>query len=108
MITKKQAVGAAHGEEVYSMRRHYKTPRPDGAVEPHRARVHGRCRTWRSHPESFRLPIKLNAYRVSEIDEHNAADWTFSKLEALRALNPLHQFQGEMDLAAPNKVEVKR
>lgn len=90
MITRQQAMRARHGEEVYSMKRTYERPRSDGLKEPRRARVSGRCRTWRSQPDAFRLPIKLSSFTVSEIDQRSAKDWTFDKQEALRAVNPTY------------------
>lgn len=98
MITRTQALKAQHGEEVYSMRRGYPV-NADGIVEPRRATISGRCRTWRSHPDAFRLPIKLGRFRTSEIDHTNQRDWTFDKQEAIRALNPLgpvHPVQGSL------------
>lgn len=51
MITKELALTLHHGQELW----HISRTNADGS--PVRARVNGRCKTWKRQPERFQLPM---------------------------------------------------
>ena len=69
MITKQDAVLAPSGQELW----HATAKNADGT--PLRVRVNGRCKTWKTRPEEFRLPIKHGLYSHGQIDHHTAHSW---------------------------------
>lgn len=82
MVTKEQAVaaGATFGavEFHYVGRSDCKRnvgPRGGITVNVVVARTSGRCQTWKTRPEEFRLPVKHGLYESGEITNRNAADW---------------------------------
>lgn len=77
MITKDIAVALKHGQTLYHMKitmANCKTPA--------RCRVSGKCQTWKTRPNEFKLPVKHGLRDCFYITEHNAADWTTSEEEA--------------------------
>lgn len=69
MITKEIAVSARHGTTF-----HHKTLKnADGT--PLRGRVNGKCKTWKTRPTEFRLPMKYGLKECFYIDETNAHEW---------------------------------
>lgn len=66
MITKEQAQTVRHFEHV-SEKNSDKTPV--------RCRANGRCQTWKTRPNDFRLPVKRGLYEYGEITPRNAAEW---------------------------------
>lgn len=85
MVTKKQAMAAKHGDIF-----HYGGPNPRGVMLPCartvgprgrvtervvQARVTGRCATWKTRPDEFRLPVKHGLYESGAITHDNAAYW---------------------------------
>lgn len=38
-------------------------------------RASGRCQTWKTRPEEFRLPVKYGLYEHYAITHQNANDW---------------------------------
>jgi hypothetical protein len=77
MITKEQAIAAGHRDEF-----HFGTctltigPR-GGTVDKREVwRVNGACKTWKTRPDEFSLPIKYG-YKgpYHYIDHTNAAEW---------------------------------
>lgn len=40
-----------------------------------RARVNGKCKTWKRKPHVFRLPMKYGLNKCFYITQHNADDW---------------------------------
>ena len=72
MITKEQAV-AAH----YRQGLHHATKKGSDKL-PVRARVNGKCKTWKTRPECFQLPVKHGLYQCFYITERNADEWTFA------------------------------
>ena len=38
-------------------------------------RVNGKCKTWKTRPDEFRLPVKHGLYTHFYIDKGNAAEW---------------------------------
>lgn len=69
MITKSIAIEAKYRQEF-----HHKTLKnADGT--PVRCRVNGQCRTWKTRPEQFSLPVKHGLKQCFYINEMNAKDW---------------------------------
>lgn len=75
-VTKQQALDAYHGQEFHytgnhPCRRHVG---PRGRVKESfiRVRVSGNCKTWKTRPDEFRLPVKHGLYEHSAIEDHNA------------------------------------
>lgn len=46
---------------------------------PLRARANGRCQTWRTRPEEFKLPIKHGLRDTGYLTNVNAANWVVAK-----------------------------
>jgi len=47
-------------------------PRGGVKVDQVRVRVSGRCQTWKTRPEAFRLPVKFGLRTSLSIEPHNA------------------------------------
>jgi len=47
-------------------------PRGGVKVDQTRVRVSGRCQTWKTRPEAFRLPVKFGLRTSLAIEPHNA------------------------------------
>lgn len=43
-----------------------------------RCRANGRCKTWKTRPDDFRLPVKYGLRKCFDITPSNAADWLTS------------------------------
>lgn len=71
MVTKEQAVdlGQKHGSLLKTV-----TIR-NSKGGPLYCRVNGKCKTWKTRPEEFSLPVKYGLYTYFYIGHHNAADW---------------------------------
>lgn len=69
MITKKLAVSLSYRDEL-----HHKTLK-NADKTPVRCRVNGVCKTWKTRPSEFRLPVKYGLRECFYITENNAADW---------------------------------
>lgn len=77
-ITREQAIelGARHAAEF-----HYgscsETTGPRGGVKltQTRVRVSGRCQTWKTRPEDFRLPFKHGLYTNGAVTPANASEF---------------------------------
>lgn len=71
MITKEQAVelGGKHRAQLQTI--HMRT----AAGLPYYCRVNGKCKTWKTRPEDFRLPVKYGLYECFYITPVNASDW---------------------------------
>lgn len=78
MITKDTAVELGNtGKTLY----HKKMRNADGT--PVRCRVNGRCKTWKTRPEEFRLPVKHGLKTCFYITDCSGAhEWTTSEEEA--------------------------
>lgn len=96
MITKAQAIecgqggGSIHYTGRHECKRHV-GPRGGVTVSITRVRPSGRCQTWKTRPEEFRLPIKYGLYESSEITHWNAADFHLASecpLKAQEAAGP--------------------
>ena len=82
MITKDIATKLKHGTEL----RHVKIKNADG-ISAARCRVTGVCKTWKTKPEQFQLPVKHGLYDSFYITPDNAADWeTVEQAEARAAV----------------------
>ena len=66
MLTKFEAV-AAHTFE------HVKHKGPDG--KPLLCRASGKCQTWVSRPNDFKLPVKYGLYQSFYLTQDNAHEW---------------------------------
>jgi len=83
MITKAQAIalGANHCGStcIHYTGRHNCTRiigKRGGVTERITAvRPSGRCQTWKTRPEEFRLPVKYGLYEHAEITHRNADEW---------------------------------
>ncbi len=52
---------------------HVREKNADGT--PLRVRANGACKTWKTRPDEFRLPVKYGLYRYLYIDHDNAHEW---------------------------------
>lgn len=69
MVNKTIATTVTHGDIL-----HHKTEKnADGT--PVRARVNGQCKTWKTRPDDFRLPVKYGLRHCFYITPENAGDW---------------------------------
>ncbi len=79
MITKAQAMALSHGAGLHYTGRHNctRTVGPRGGVKVSivDVRTSGACRTWKTRPEAFRVPVKYGMYESFEINEGNAGDF---------------------------------
>lgn len=67
MVTKEQALTARYFEHA-TLKNADKTPV--------RARANGKCQTWKTRPEAFKLPVKYGLKQCFYITEANAAEWS--------------------------------
>ena len=70
MITKEQAMNAHYRQEFH----HVRLNNSDGT--PVRCRVNGACKTWKTRPSAFSLPVKYGLKQCFYITEDNADDWS--------------------------------
>lgn len=66
MVTKEQAL-------TVSQFHHVRLKNADGT--PVRCRANGRCKTWKTRPEDFRLPVKHGLKQCFYITPRNADEW---------------------------------
>lgn len=66
MVTKEQAVNARYRQEFY-------TKGQNGKV--YKVRVSGKCQTWKTRPEEFRLPVKYGLHESRAITDTNASSY---------------------------------
>lgn len=67
MVTKEQALTAQHFE-------HVTAKNADGT--PMRCRANGACKTWKTRPLEFCLPVKRGMYEHGYITQGNADQWS--------------------------------
>ncbi len=73
-ITKEMAVSAHHRQEF-----HHKTLKnADGTAL--RCRVNGKCKTWKTREDDFRLPVKYGLRECFYINHNNAHEWSEEEL----------------------------
>jgi len=68
-VCKGIALIAKHG----SMFHHVDMKNADGT--PLRVRVTGKCKTWKTRPTHFRLPVKYGMYESGYITHENCKEW---------------------------------
>ncbi len=66
MVTKEQAMRARDFHHVTLK---------DSRGAPVRCRASGKCKTWKTRPEDFKLPVKYGLYQSFYIEPRNAAQW---------------------------------
>lgn len=66
MVTKEQAMAATHRQNF---------TKTVGA-KVYTARVNGACKTWKTRPNEFRLPMKYGLKECFYIDHNNAHEWS--------------------------------
>ncbi len=76
MITKNQAISAKRRDEFH----HILLKNADGS--PLRCRANGACKTWKTRPEAFKLPVKYGLRQCFYITEANAHEWTLAQTPA--------------------------
>ena len=67
-MTKQQAINMTYGDLLY----HKTKTNTTGRV---RVRVSGKCKTWKTRPDEFRLPVKYGLYQSFYITHENADEW---------------------------------
>lgn len=70
MITTAIASSLRHGATL-----HHVTRKDSTGKQPMRIRVSGKCQTWKTRPDDFKLPVKYGLYENGYITPSNAADW---------------------------------
>ena len=68
-MTRTDAMNATYRQELY----HVRLLNRDGT--PVRCRVNGQCKTWKTHPIDFRLPVKYGLKECFYITPENMKDW---------------------------------
>lgn len=69
MITKEIAVNSHYRQEF----KHINRKNADGS--PLRCRVNGKCKTWKTRPNDFKLPVKFGLYDCFYITPDNCDVW---------------------------------
>lgn len=70
MITRDQAIASYHGQVFH----HVSEKNADGT--PLRAHVNGQCKTWKTRPLEFRLPMKHGLYDCFYLTPFNQDEWS--------------------------------
>lgn len=70
MLTKEIICRLHYGQTL----NHVKDKNADGT--PLRCRVNGKCKTWKTRPEDFQLPVKHGLRTCFYITPHNIDQWT--------------------------------
>ncbi len=73
MIYRDEAVTLAPGTTLYHLLQH------NSKGNPHRCRVSGKCITWKTRPDEFRLPVKFGFKTSFYITETNAHEWSLAE-----------------------------
>lgn len=72
MLTKNHILNLRYGVILH----HVTEKNADGT--PLRCRVNGQCKTWKTRPDDFRLPVKHGLRNCFYITPENAKDWIIS------------------------------
>jgi hypothetical protein len=72
MITKEQATTLRYRQELVH------ATAKDSRGAPVRCRVNGQCKTWKTRPEDFQLPVKYGLRQCFYIDARNANEWSLA------------------------------
>lgn len=67
-ITKQDAVNAQYRDEFYG-----KSAKGDKTIT---VRVSGKCKTWKTRPDEFQLPVKYGIYENGYITHNDMERWT--------------------------------
>ena len=70
MITKAIATQLSYRDTLH----HVSLTNADGSML--RCRINGKCQTWKTRPDDFRLPVKYGLKQCFYITPDNAKDWT--------------------------------
>lgn len=73
MITRSIALSTTYRQEF----EHKRFKNSDGT--PMRCRVNGRCQTWKTRPDDFKLPVKYGLKTCFYIDPINAHEWSIKQ-----------------------------
>jgi hypothetical protein len=57
----------------------YHTTKRDSRGNALRVRSSGKCQTWVTRPEEFKLPVKYGLYESGYITHANAAEWALDE-----------------------------
>lgn len=74
-VNKQVCENAYYGQNFFSRHDFYR----DGS--PHQVRVSGKCKTWKTRPHEFRLPVKYGFYQSFYITQANADEWSTLALD---------------------------
>lgn len=80
MVTKEQAMNAGYRQNFWFKSR-------DGKIK--KVYVSGQCKTWKTRPNEFRLPVKFGLYESSAITEYNCQYFANSE-DAAKDLVNIH------------------
>ena len=69
MINKSIALALHSGQILH----HASLKNADGT--PTRCRVNGMCKTWKTRPDEFKLPVKHGMYTTFYITQRNGQEW---------------------------------
>jgi len=69
-MTRQEALSLAKDQIIY----HVTARNRDGTAL--RARVNGKCKTWKTRPDEFQLPVTHGLWNHFYIIEVNAAEWS--------------------------------
>ena len=79
MITKEVALTLAHGQTLHytGLRSCFRLVGPRGGIREFitHVRVSGRCQTWKTRPDEFRVPVKYGLYASGEVTNRNGANY---------------------------------
>lgn len=79
MLTRTQALTLGYGDHVHYTGRHDCTrtvgPRGGVTIAITDCRVTGACKTWKTRPADFRLPVKYGLRDSSAITPSDAGNW---------------------------------
>lgn len=79
MITKEIAMSLQYGQTLHYTGKHECTrhigPRGGVKEEITAVRVSGQCKTWKTRPNEFRVPVKYGMYENSAVENWNASNW---------------------------------
>jgi len=69
-MTRNDAINATYRQELY----HRWLKNADGT--PMRCRVNGKCKTWKTRPDDFSLPVKRGLRECFYINPANQLEWS--------------------------------
>lgn len=79
MVTKQQAMDLRHNQELHYTGKQQchiiKGKRGGETIKIVRVRVSGKCQTWKTRPDEFRLPVKYGLYENSAVTHVNHSDF---------------------------------